>query len=50
MGNYNTFYKASELVAINIHLRRPQKWYISKSVAHNTDESVYFSIKQRPYC
>lgn len=25
MGNYNTFYKASELVAINIHLRRPQK-------------------------
>jgi hypothetical protein len=47
MGNYSPFYKASELVAINIHLRRRQKWYIAKSGAHNTDKSVYDSIKQR---
>jgi len=47
MGNYIPFYKASELVAINIHLRRPQKWYIAKNGTHSTDESVYDSIKQR---
>jgi hypothetical protein len=47
MGNYNPFYKASELVAINIHLRRPQKWYIAKSGTHNTDRIIYDSIKQR---
>jgi hypothetical protein len=45
MGNYNPFYKASELVAINIHLRRTQKWYVANSEAHNTDKSVYDSIK-----
>lgn len=50
MGNCNTFYKASELVAIIIHLRRPKKWYIAKSGAHNIYKSVYGSIKKRSSC
>ena len=47
MADNKPFYKTSELVSINIHLRRPQKWYIAKSGAHNTDRIFYDSIKLR---
>lgn len=42
MGTNNPFCKASELVAISIHLRRRQKRYIAYGEDYNPDRaSVY---------